>query len=81
MSNIQNKIAHFVNFIKHKKRICSYTHYTHRGIHLHLYQNNITYHSTGKTTFIKLNKNTLYVNFNKHKIEYIVIPIIPIGVN
>ena len=44
--------------------------------------------------FIKLNKNTIYVNFNKHKLnyvicnikdlitkrEYIVIPIIPIGV-
>ena len=29
--------------------------------------------------FIKLNKNTLYVNFIKHKREYIVIPIIPIG--
>ena len=29
--------------------------------------------------FIKLNKNTLYVNFNKRKREYIVIPIIPIG--
>ena len=29
--------------------------------------------------FIKLNKITLYVNFNKHKREYIVIPIIPIG--
>ena len=42
---------------------------------------------------IKLNKNTIYVNFNKHKLnyvicdiknlpinrEYIVIPIIPIG--
>ena len=25
------------------------------------------------------NKITLYVNFNKHKREYIVIPIIPIG--
>ena len=25
------------------------------------------------------NKNTLYVNFNKRKREYIVIPIIPIG--
>ena len=32
MSNIQNKIAHFVNFIKHKKRICGYTHYTHMGL-------------------------------------------------
>ena len=44
--------------------------------------------------FIKLNKNTIYVNFNKHKLnyvicnikdllinrEYIVIPIIPRGV-
>ena len=44
-------------------------------------------------TFIKLNKNTIYVNFNKHKLnyvicnikdllikrEYIVISIIPIG--
>ena len=29
--------------------------------------------------FIKINKNTLYVNFNKRKREYIVIPIIPIG--
>ena len=30
-------------------------------------------------TFIKLNKNTLYVNFNKRKREYIITPIIPIG--
>ena len=29
--------------------------------------------------FIKLNKNTLYVNFNKRKREYIVIPITHIG--
>ena len=28
---------------------------------------------------IKLNKNTLYVNFNKRKREYIVIPITHIG--
>ena len=28
--------------------------------------------------FIKKKKNTLYVNFNKRKREYIVIPIIPI---
>ena len=32
-----------------------------------------------KTIFIKLNKITLYANFNKRKREYIVIPIIPIG--
>ena len=33
MLNIQNKITHIVNFIKrkYKKRICNYTHYTHRG--------------------------------------------------
>ena len=32
-----------------QNRIYSYTHYyTHRGIHLHLHQNNITYNSTGK---------------------------------
>ena len=29
--------------------------------------------------FIKLNTYTLYVNFNKHKREYIVIPIIHMG--
>ena len=29
--------------------------------------------------FIKLNKNTLYVNFNKRNREYIITPIIPIG--
>ena len=50
MSNIQNKIKHIVNFIKHKKRIYDYTHYTHRGILLHLKQNNLTYYSTGKNT-------------------------------
>ena len=52
MSNIQNKITHIVNFIKrkYKKRICNYTHYTHRGILLDLKQNNLTYHSTGKNT-------------------------------
>ena len=39
-----------------------------------------TFISTGnKIMFIKLNENTLYVNFNKHKIEYVIIPIIPIG--
>ena len=49
--------------------------------------------STPKIMFINLNKITLYVNFNKHKLnyvicdikdllinrEYIIIPIIPIG--
>ena len=40
--------------------------------------------STGKkqyslAMFIKLNKITLYVNFNKRKREYMIIPIIPIG--
>ena len=54
MSNIENKIKHIVNFIKHKKRIYDYTHYTHRGIHLHLYQNNLTYHSTGKNMTEKI---------------------------
>ena len=48
MSNIQNKNTIYVNFNNHKKRIYDYTHYTHRGVHLHLYQNNITYNSTGK---------------------------------
>ena len=32
-----------------------------------------------ETMFIKLNKITLYANFNKRKREYIIIPIIPIG--
>ena len=45
MSNIQNKITLYVNY---KKRIYDYTHYTHRGVPLHLHQNNLTYHSTGK---------------------------------
>lgn len=40
-----NKNTLYVNF---KKRIYDYTHYTHRGVPLHLKQNNITYHSTGK---------------------------------
>ena len=30
--------AYFVNFIKHKKRIYSYTNYTHSGVLLHLKQ-------------------------------------------
>ena len=47
MSNIQNKIAYFINF---KKRIYNYTHYTHRGVLLHSKQNNLTYYSTGKNT-------------------------------
>ena len=45
MSNVQNKIALYVNF---KKRIHDYTNYFYRGIPLHLQQNNLTYHSTGK---------------------------------
>ena len=28
-----------------------------------------------KTMFIKLNTYTLYINFNKHKREYVIIPI------
>ena len=59
-----NKNIIYVNFNKHKlnyvicdikdflttnkQRIYSYTNYTHRGILLHLQQNNIIYHSTGK---------------------------------
>ena len=45
-----NKTTFYVNFIKHKykMRIYSYTHYTHMGIPLHLHQNNLTNHSTGK---------------------------------
>ena len=46
-------------FNKHKKRTYSYTHYPHRGIHLHLKQNNLTYHSTGK--------NITGKNFNQKK--------------
>ena len=31
-----------------KKRIYDYTHYTHRGVLLHLKQNNLIYHYIGK---------------------------------
>ena len=73
MSNIQNKIKHFVNFIKHKKEHVVISHYTHSGIHLHLYQNNITYHSTSKniteiiftTTQIQMENKTIYQSTNK----------------
>ena len=62
MSNIQNKIILLVNFIKHKykKRIYSYTYYTHRGVLLHLKQNNLTYYSTGKniTGIFLIKENT-----------------------
>ena len=58
MLNIQNKTAYFINF---KKRICNYTHYTYRGIPLHLKQNNIIYHSTGKRYSRK--------NFNQKRIQ------------
>ena len=61
MSNIQNKIAYFVNFNKHKQRIYSYTNYTHKGISLHLHQNNLTYHSTGKNITGKI--------FNQKRIQ------------
>ena len=61
MSNIQNKIAYFINFNKHKKRICSYIHYTHRGIPLHLQQNNLTYHYTVKNIAGKI--------FNQKRIQ------------
>ena len=51
-----------------KKRICNYTHYTHRGICLHLKQKNLIYHSTGKniteiiitTTQIQMENKTIY---------------------
>ena len=43
-----NKTTFYVDFIKHKKRICNYTYYTYRGVSLHLHQNNLTNHSTGK---------------------------------
>ena len=45
-----NKTTFYVDFIKHKykKRIYDYTHYTHNGISLHLHQNNLTNHFTGK---------------------------------
>ena len=76
MSNIQNKIAYFVNFNKHKKRIYSYTHYYHRGMLLHLKQNNLTYNSTGKnitvkiftTTQIQIENKTIYHSINTKKI-------------
>ena len=58
-----NKITLYVNFIKrkYKKRICNYTHYTHRGICLHLKQKNLIYHSTGKNITGKF--------FNQYKKE------------
>ena len=70
MSNIQNKITLYVNY---KKRIYDYTHYTHRGVPLHLHQNNLTYHSTGKkytaiiftTTQIQMENKTIYHSTNK----------------
>ena len=54
-----NKTIFYVNFIKHKKRIYNYTHYTHiplypYGIHLHLKQNNITYNSTVKKNITEI---------------------------
>ena len=72
MSNIQNKIAYFVNFNKHKKRIYSYTHYYHRGMLLHLKQN-LTNHSTGKniteiiftTTQIQMENKIIHHYINK----------------
>lgn len=70
-----NKNTIHVNFIKHKykKRIYDYTYYTHRGIPLHLYQNNLTYNSTGKkytaiiftTTKHKKENKTIYHFTNK----------------
>ena len=58
-----------------KKRIYSYTNYTHRGILLHLKQNNITYHSTGKKyiviiftiTQIQIENKTIYHSINTKK--------------
>ena len=37
-----------------KKRIYNYTHYTHRGEHLHLHQKNLTYYSTSKNITRKI---------------------------
>ena len=56
-----------------EKRIYGYTHYTHRGIPLHLKQNNLTYHSTGKKytviiftiTQIQIENKTIYHSTNK----------------
>ena len=81
-----NKNTLYVNFNKHKlnyvicnikvlpkKRICNYIHYTYRGIPLHLKQNNIIYHSTGKRytviifiiTQIQMENKTIYHYINK----------------
>ena len=65
-----NKTTFYVDF---KKRIYSYIHYTHRGIPLHLYQNNIIYHSTDKNTTgkfftitqIQMENKTIYHSTNK----------------
>ena len=70
MSNVQNKIALYVNF---KKRIHDYTNYFYSGIPLHLQQNNLTYHSTGKKytviifiiTQIQMENKTIYHSTNK----------------
>ena len=56
-----------------KKRICNYTHYPIWGILLHLKQNNLINHSTGKnitgkiftTTQIQMENKTIYHSTNK----------------
>ena len=48
MSNIQNKNTLYVNFNKHKREYMIIPIIPIGGIHLHLYQNNLTHHSTGK---------------------------------
>ena len=47
MSYVLNKFRLKISLIK-KKKIYSNTDYIHRGIPLHLYKNNLTYHSTSK---------------------------------
>ena len=53
-----------INFTK--KRIYNYTHYTHRGVLLHLKQNNLTYYSTGKNT---TGKFLIKREYKKRRIE------------
>ena len=67
-----NTYTFYVNFNEHnlfvayltyefcKKRIYDYTNYLYRGIPLHLHQNNLAYHYTGK----KYKRNNFYNHIN-----------------
>ena len=61
MSNIQNKNTIYVNFNKRKREYIVISIIPIGGIPLHLYQNNLTYHSTGKNITRKI--------FNQKRIQ------------